>query len=323
MQRNEDLIKSWTLMSLIREFDLYVKDFADTEAALGYLHTSIGQEAVSAGVIPNLKEGDWMTSTYRNHSHGVARGLELYKMVAELLGRSTGYCKGLGGSMHIADQDINFIGAMGIVAGGIPIAAGAAFASKLQGSDQIALCFFGDGAIHQGAFHEGFEFAVKFEAPVLYVCENNLYAESTSTDYHLIHDSVIGYVQPYGMKTYKVDGNDFEAVDAIAKEAMNWIRTNKKPAFIECMTYKLSGQFEGDKQTYKSEEEITYWKSRDPLKLLKQRIIELHPSSVGEFASIEKANKQIVIDAFARAAKDPFPTVEDMYPAVYLEVGAN
>ncbi len=323
MPNRESLLKSWTLMSLIREFDIFVKDFADTEAAIGYFHTSIGQEAVSVGVIGNLKEGDWMTSTYRNHSHGVARGLDIYKMVAELLGRRTGYCKGFGGSMHIADQDRNFIGSMGIVAGGIPIAAGAAFASKRLGTDQIALCFFGDGAVHQGAFHEGFEFAVKFEAPVLFVCENNLYAESTSTTYHLLHESAIGYVEPYGMKSYKVDGNDFEAVDAVSKEAMNWIRTNKKPAFIECMTYKLSGQFEGDKQTYKSEEELIYWKSRDPLVLLKRRIIELIPTNAGIFDSIESENREIVVAAFEKASNDPFPTVDDMYPAVYLEVGAK
>ena len=195
-----EMLKNWKLMSLIREFDLYVKEFAKTADSVGYLHTSIGQEASSVAIIKQLHDGDWMTSTYRNHSHGVARGLDLYKMVAELLGRQTGYCKGLGGSMHIADQDINFIGSMGIVAGGIPIATGAAWGSKMLGKDQVALCFFGEGAIHQGAFHEGLEFAIKFEAPVLFVCENNLYAESTSSKYHLLHESTIGYVETFDIK---------------------------------------------------------------------------------------------------------------------------
>ena len=162
----KDMLDNWKLMSLSREFDLYIKEFAKTDEAVGYLHTSIGQEASSVGIIKQLRADDWMTSTYRNHSHGVASGLDLYKMVAELLGKRTGYCKGLGGSMHIADQDINFIGSMGIVAGGIPIATGAAWGSKMKGTDQVALCFFGEGAIHQGAFHEGLEFAIKFEAPV-------------------------------------------------------------------------------------------------------------------------------------------------------------
>ena len=317
------MLDNWKMMSLIREFDLYVKEFAKGDEAVGYLHTSIGQEASSVAIIKQLKDDDWMTSTYRNHSHGVARGLEIYKMVAELLGKSTGYCKGLGGSMHIADQDINFIGSMGIVAGGIPIATGAAWGSKMKGTDQIALCFFGEGAIHQGAFHEGLEFAIKFEAPVLFVCENNLYAESTSSKYHLLHESTIGYVDHFDIKAIKVDGNDFEAVEVAAKECVDYIRKYKKPAFIESMTYKLSGQYEGDTETYKSAEEIAFWKTRDPLKLYRERILEIDSSVEAEFSKYEEENKQHVIEAFSRAAKDPFPTIDDMYTAVYLEEGAR
>ena len=319
----KEMLDNWKLMSLIREFDLYVKAFAKTDNAVGYLHTSIGQEASSVGIIKQLRSDDWMTSTYRNHSHGVARGLDLYKMVAELLGKRTGYYKGLGGSMHIADQDINFIGSMGIVAGGIPIATGAAWGSKMKGTDQIALCFFGEGAVHQGAFHEGLEFAIKFEAPVLFVCENNLYAESTSSKYHLLHESTIGYVEPFGIKAMKVDGNDFEAVEAAAKECIDWIRKNKKPAFIESMTYKLSGQYEGDTETYKSAEEIEYWKSRDPLKSYKARILQVDSSIESLFEQFEKENRQHIIDAFEKAGKDPFPTVEDMHSAVYFEEGVQ
>jgi TPP-dependent pyruvate/acetoin dehydrogenase alpha subunit len=323
MLEMESLLHGWKMMSLIREFDLYVKAFAETKEAVGYLHTSIGQEAVSVGIIENLREDDWMTSTYRNHSHGVARGLDIYRMVAELLGRKTGYCGGLGGSMHIADQDRNFIGSMGIVAGGIPIAAGAAFASRMLGRDQIALCFFGDGAIHQGAFHEGLEFAIKFEAPVLFVCENNLYAESTSSDYHLLHESVIGTVEPYGIKSIKIDGNDFELVDEVAKEMISWVRRNKKPAFIECMTYKRSGQYEGDTQTYKSAEEIEFWESRDPILLLGNRILSLNASSQPVLDNYLSENQLIVRDAFEKAAKDPYPSVDDLYQAVFAESGAN
>lgn len=318
----EEMLSNWKLMSLIREFDLYVKEFAKSENSVGYLHTSIGQEASSVGIIKQLRSDDWMTSTYRNHSHGVARGLNLYRMVAELLGRRTGYCKGLGGSMHIADQDINFIGSMGIVAGGIPIATGAAWGSKLKGTDQIALCFFGEGAVHQGAFHEGLEFAIKFDAPVLFVCENNLYAESTSSRYHLLHDSTIGYVEHFNIKAIKVDGNDFDAVEAAAKECIKYVRETKKPAFIESMTYKLSGQYEGDAETYKSAEEISYWKSRDPLISYRAKILELEPLVESIFTQYEKENKQHVIDAFESASRDEFPTIDDMYDAVYYVKGA-
>jgi pyruvate dehydrogenase E1 component alpha subunit len=212
---------------------------------------------------------------------------------------------------------------MGIVAGGIPIATGAAWGSKMKGTDQIALCFFGEGAIHQGAFHEGLEFAIKFEAPVLFVCENNLYAESTSSKYHLLHESTIGYVDHFDIKAIKVDGNDFEAVEAAAKECVSWIRKNKKPAFIESMTYKLSGQYEGDTETYKSAEEIAYWKSRDPLKSYKARILEIDPSVESQFAIFENENRAHIVDAFTRAAKDPFPTIDDMHDAVYFEEGVS
>lgn len=318
-----EMLEKWKLMSLIREFDLYVKEFAKGDDAVGYLHTSIGQEATSVGIIKQLRHDDWMTSTYRNHSHGVARGLDLYKMVAELLGRRTGYCKGLGGSMHIADQDINFIGSMGIVAGGIPIATGAAWGSKMRGSDQIALCFFGEGAIHQGAFHEGLEFAIKFEAPVLFVCENNLYAESTSSKYHLLHESTIGYVDHFDIKAIKVDGNDLEAVEAAAQECVEYVRKYKKPAFIESMTYKLSGQYEGDKETYKSAEEIAYWKAHDPLISYKAKILKLDSSLAPQLEVFEKENKQLVIEAFEKASKDPFPTIDVMYEAVYSEEGVR
>lgn len=315
--KREYLLEKWALMSLIREFDLAVKDFAAGDEAFGYFHTSIGQEAISAGVIPHIREDDYLTSTYRNHSHGVARGLDIRKMWGELLGKESGYCRGLGGSMHIADQDRNFIGSMGIVAGGIPIAAGAAFASKYKKTSQIALCFFGDGAVHQGAFHEGFEFAVKFEVPVLYVCENNLYAESTATDYHLIHDSVIDYVRPYGIKSVKIDGNDLELVDSVGKEFIEWVRANGKPAFIETMTYKMSGQYEGDKQTYKSSEEIAMWENRDPLTLLGSKLVSDFGISEAELADIAKSNRSNVYEALDQARKDPFPTIDVMRGAVY------
>lgn len=321
---NKDwFLSKWKKMSLIREFDLQVKAFAETKEAFGYFHTSIGQEAISVGVIENLAPSDYLTSTYRNHSHGIARGLDVRKMWGELLGRETGYCRGLGGSMHIADQTQNFIGAMGIVAGGIPIAAGAAFAAKYQKTNQIAACFFGDGAIHQGAFHEGLEFAIKFEVPVLFICENNLYAESTATNYHLIHESVIDYVRPYGIQAHQVDGNDLELVESVSRAEIERVRHSGKPSFIEFMTYKMSGQYEGDKQTYKSRNEIEYWMSRDPLVLLSNVIKEKFKVPAEEFEAISSANKEFVEAAFILAQTDAYPTVELLRDAVYKEGTLN
>jgi acetoin:2,6-dichlorophenolindophenol oxidoreductase subunit alpha len=315
----EDLLGKWKLMSLIREFDLHVKDFSQSDEAFGYFHTSIGQEAVSVGVIPNINENDYLTSTYRNHSHGIARGLDIKRMYAEMLGRETGYCKGIGGSMHIADQSRNFIGSMGIVAGGIPIAVGAAFASRYKKSNQIAICFFGDGAVHQGAFHEGLEFASKFESPVLFICENNLYAESTAVEYHLIHESVINYAQGYGLKSAKIDGNDLERVHEVSQEFIEWVRRNQKPAFIEFMTYKMSGQYEGDKQTYKPTDEIAYWAGRDPLVLLANKMMIEYKVDPNLFLKIESENKELVQTAFNAANNDPYPSIDVMRDAVYAE----
>ena len=201
----DEALGLWAVM-MIRAFETEVSRIAESNEAEGYLHTYMGEEAVAAGVIPLLEAADWMTSTYRNHGHAIARGVPLAAIAGELFGRTTGVCGGKGGSMHVADQNVGMIGSMGIVAGGLPIAVGAAFASNYLGENRVAVSFFGDGAVHQGAWHESLEFASLFNCPVVFVCENNLYADTTAVDYHLLTKSVSGMTGPYQIPTVQVDG---------------------------------------------------------------------------------------------------------------------
>ncbi len=261
----DEALGLWTVMSRIRAFETEVSRIAESNEADGYLHTYMGEEAVAAGVIPLLEATDWMTSTYRNHGHAIARGVPLPAIAGELFGRTTGVCGGKGGSMHVADQNLGMIGSMGIVAGGLPIAVGAAFASNYLGENRVAVSFFGDGAVHQGAWHESLEFASLFNCPVVFVCENNLYAETTAVDYHLLTESVSGMTGPYQIPTVQVDGMDVLAVREAAQRAISHARGGGGPVFIEAMTYRYGGQYEGDTQTYKPPNEVEYWRSRNPL----------------------------------------------------------
>jgi len=257
-----DLYRS---MSRIRQFEDRIHAEVVAKRFEGYVHCYAGQEAVGVGVIAQLRADDWLTSTYRNHGHAIARGVPLEAITGELLGRASGVTGGKGGSMHVADQDLGMIGGMGIVAAGLPIAAGAAFAAAYRGEDRVAVAFFGDGAVHQGAFHEALEFASLFQVPVIFVCENNLYAETTAVDYHLLTASVAAMAANYAMPGVQVDGMDVFAVRAVAAEAIARARAGGGPTLIEAMTYRYYGQYEGDTQTYKPPREVAEYRARDPL----------------------------------------------------------
>jgi TPP-dependent pyruvate/acetoin dehydrogenase alpha subunit len=255
----------WRRMTRIRRFEERVQAEIEADTLPGYVHTYHGEEAVAVGVIPLLRADDWLTSTYRNHGHAIARDVPLEAIAGELYGRATGVCSGKGGSMHVADQHRGMIGAMGIVAGGLPIAAGAALAARYRGEDRVAVAFFGDGAVHQGAFHEAVEFSVLFGCGVVFVCENNLYAETTAVDYHLVAGSVCRMVEPFGVPAERVDGMDVFAVRAAAERAIARARTGGGPSLVEALTYRYGGQYEGDNQRYKPPKEVEHWRGRDPL----------------------------------------------------------
>lgn len=310
-------------MVRIRQFETRVTALSAANEIPGYAHTYAGEEAVACGVIPLLTSSDWITSTYRNHGHSIARGVSLASIASEIYGRADGVCRGKGGSMHAVDQSLRMIGGMGIVAGGLPIAAGAAFASAMQGRPDVAVAFFGDGAVHQGAWHEALDFAGMFKAPVIFVCENNLYAETTSVDYHLRTSSVAEMAVPYGIASATVDGMDVLAVRAVAAEAIDRARAGAGPFLLEAMTYRYGGQYEGDTQTYKPPAEVAYWRERDPIAAFREKLLA---ESIVDRSRLDLIDAQVQIEvdeAFEHAIAAAWPDPSELLTDVYTTYGVG
>lgn len=317
---HDTLLALWRRMTCIRSFEERASADKLADRLEGYIHNYSGQEAVAVGIIPQLRDDDWLTSTYRNHGHSIARDVPLEAMTGELLGRATGVCGGKGGSMHAVDQDRGMIGGMGIVAAGLPIAAGAALAARRHGEDRVAVTFFGDGAVHQGAFHEAMTFASLFDCPVLFVCENNLYAETTAVDYHLIAGSVVAMAEPYGIRATRVDGMDLFAVREVAAELIERARQTGKPALLEAMTYRYGGQYEGDTQTYKPPDEVDHWRAQDPLLRFRADVTSAGLVTAAELDRVAAESAAAVGDAFVAAQAAPWPDPDQLLADVYTEL---
>lgn len=306
----------------IREFETRMRHkFADGEIP-GFLHLYIGQEAIATGVCQALDEDDYLTSTHRGHGHCIARGLDTKKMAAELYGRETGYCNGKGGSMHIADVTAGMLGANGIVAGGIPIATGAALSAKMRGTDQVAVPFFGDGAPSQGAFHESFNLAGTRQLPLVGIIENNLYGEMSGIEEQhppATHDDLSLYGEPYGAERYHVNGMDVEEVYAAAADAVEHARNGGGPALIECLTYRFVGHHEGDSEFYKADEEEAEWKERDPIDRYPEQLIDEGVLTADKLAGIEQETEAEIQAAIEFARDSPFPDPSAAYEGVYSD----
>jgi len=272
-------IQLYATMQRIRSFELAVVELFARGKIPGFLHTYVGQEAVAAGVCAALQPGDYIISTHRGHGHLIARGGRLDLMMAELFGKRTGYCKGKGGSMHIADPDLGMLGANAIVGAGLPIINGAALTAQYLGTDQVGVCFFGDGGSNIGAFHEALNLASVWNLPSIFVCENNLYAESTPQRQHQKIKDISVRATAYDMASILVDGNDARAVYLAANEAVGRARAGGGPTLIEAKTYRLRGHYEGDVQTYRSSEEVGLWEERCPLRRWRQVLLEMGVSS--------------------------------------------
>jgi len=254
------------VMRTIRSFEERSTQLFGENKIWGTIHSYAGEEAIAAGVCANLRDDDWITSTHRGHGHCIAKGADLGRMFAELLGRETGYCRGRGGSMHIADTAKGNLGANGIVGGGIPIATGAALTAKQLGTDQVAVSFFGDGAANQGTFHESLNLAAIWKLPAVYVCENNQYAESLPVKRAFAVDDIAKRADGYGMPGVHVDGRDVRAVYAAAGEAVARARTGRGPTLVVADSYRHEGHYYGDPRKYQSKEEIDGWRRQfDPL----------------------------------------------------------
>jgi TPP-dependent pyruvate/acetoin dehydrogenase alpha subunit len=268
-------LELYDTMTRIRRFEVTAERLQATGRIESGLHLSIGQEAVAAGVCHPMRSTDLITSTHRGHGHCLAKGGQLAPMLGELFAKSGGYCGGKSGSMHIADAGSGILGANAIVGGGIPIALGAAFAIQQQGRDDVAATFFGEGAAAEGVFHESLNIAALWRLPILFVCENNGYAEMTPVSVHLAAAGVADFGAPYGIPAVSVDGNDVFAVLDSAAQAIDRARSGGGPTILECRTYRWRGHYQGDPETYRTRDEVDEWSARDPLVLLRARHSEL------------------------------------------------
>lgn len=307
-----DIMRSIHLtMVRIRRFEERAVELFMAQELPGFLHSCLGQEAVPAGACAALGEADYITSTHRGHGHVIAKGLELKRMMAELYGRTTGYCKGKGGSMHIADFSKGILGANGIVGGGIPIAVGAALSAQMRKSGQVSVAFFGDGAASQGSFHEAVNMASVWKLPAVFVCENNQYAVSTHASRQRVAPEVAARAAGYGMPGVTVDGNDPLAVYGAMVEAVGRARAGEGPSLVECNTYKWLGHYVGDPGKYRPAEEVAAWKAAEPLGRYESALAAKGVLSAEEAARVHGEVAAEIEAAVEFARQSPHPKPED------------
>ena len=313
----EKLIEMYRKMLEIRHFEEKVYELYGQNLVPGTIHLYAGQEAVAVGVCANLRREDYIVSTHRGHGHCIAKGADLKRVMAEILGKKTGYCKGKGGSMHIADFSVGILGATGVVGAGIPIAAGAGLSIKLRGTDQVVACFFGDGASNQGTFHEGVNMAAIWKLPVLFVCENNLYAMGTRQSRVMLIENIADRAVAYGIPGVTVDGNDVLAVYEAARQAVERAKKGEGPTLIECKTYRHKGHSRFDPATYRPKEEVEFWLKKDPIPRFRGKLVEMGVLTDAEAEQIEKEVLNEIEEAVKFALESPYPEPEEALKDVY------
>ena len=316
----EKLLWMYRRMVTIRCFEEKASELFYKGEIPGFVHLSLGQEAVPTGTCANLTDQDHITSTHRGHGDIIAKGADVKRMFAELYGRKTGYCKGFGGSMHIADYSIGIIGANGIVGAGLPIATGSALAQKVLGTNSVTVCFFGDGASNQGTFHESLNLAAIWKLPAVYVCENNQYAVSTPAAYSVSVRDISERAKAYGIPGVTVDGNDVIAVYEATKEAIERARRGEGPSLVECKTFRWHGHFEGEEAlgwTYRLKEEVEEWKKKDPIPRFEN---ELKSRNILDDQKIKETWDEIrneIEEAVKFAKESPLAEPEDVFKNIY------
>ncbi len=308
-------------MILIREFDELAIQLRVAGKIYGAVHPYVGQEAVAVGVCSNLKISDRVTSTHRGHGHCIAKGADIRRMMAELFGRVDGYCKGKGGSMHIADFAVGMLGANGIVGGGLPIACGAALAAQLEGKGDVTVCFFGDGAAAEGEFHEALNIASVWKLPIVFVCENNQYAANNAVAVQHPQVDIAAHAGAYQIPGVVADGNDVLEVYAATGDAVARARRGEGPSLLECKTYRW--HFHAMRATPPPEtrpsDEIASWKARDPIARLEQHALGAGALSAAEMSAIRERVKADLDDAVAFAEASPFPDPKDLLVDMFAE----
>jgi pyruvate dehydrogenase E1 component alpha subunit len=319
----EELKEALKKMYLIRKFEEGAEDSYMRGLIHGTMHLSIGQEASAVGSCMSLSDEDKITSTHRGHGHCVAKGADLSRMFAEFFGKESGYCKGRGGSMHIADPSKGNLGANGIVGGGLPIAVGAALSAKRLGTGAVTVCFFGDGANNEGAFHEALNMASVWKLPVVFVCENNKYGMSTSTERSTAVKNIADRAVAYAMPGVTVDGNDFSAVSEAVDAAVERARKGEGPSLVENLTYRWRGHSKSDRNRYRTKEEIADWQSRDPIAAMAKLLTDHKIATEDEIAGIEADATRIIEEAIAFATEGDNPKIEEVTRDVYTEETAS
>jgi TPP-dependent pyruvate/acetoin dehydrogenase alpha subunit len=306
-------------MVTIRQFETMAGEMFAEGKIPGFIHLSIGQEGSSVGVCSVLRPDDYLTTTHRGHGHMIAKGADLNKMVAELFGKKTGYCKGKGGSMHIADFSIGFLGANGVVAGGLPIITGAGLSIKMRKTDQVAICFFGDGASNRGPVHEAMNMASIWKLPIIFCVENNQFASTTRTSYACSVEDICTRAAGYNMPGVAVDANDILAVRKAATKAVARARKGEGPTLLENKTYRIKGHFEGDPQKYRNKDEIASWKDKlDPINRFEKALTKKKVLNKKKIQQIWDEVAAKLQAAVAFAEKSPFPEPEEALDDLFV-----
>ena len=314
----EQLLGMYRRMRLIRGFEDKAQEHFEAGEIAGFLHLSQGQEAVPVGTCTALRQDDYITSTHRGHGDVIAKGCDVKYMFAELYGRTTGYCKGKGGSMHIADFSQGIIGANAIVSGGLPIALGAGLSNKMRGTDQVAVCFFGDGATAEGGFHEALNLASLWQVPVIFVCQNNLYGLSQPWEKTAYKCELSYRASTYNMPAECVDGMDAIAVYQAAKKAVDHARAGGGPSFIEAKTYRFLGHYVGDPALYMPPEERAAWRKRDAILKLGRQLCAWGYLTAEQDAQMADDVEAELEDGIAFAKSSPIPAPEEALTDLYV-----
>ncbi|HYL80231.1 MAG TPA: thiamine pyrophosphate-dependent dehydrogenase E1 component subunit alpha [Candidatus Acidoferrum sp.] len=315
----EILRKLYESMVRIRTFEQRAEQLFLDKKIPGFIHLYIGQEAIAAGVISQLRADDYLTSTHRGHGHMLAKGADSKRMMAELLGKSTGYCKGKGGSMHIMDFSLGVLGANGEVAGGIPIAAGAGMAIRLvKKTDQVVACFFGDGASNRGAFHEGLNWAAVYRLPIVFVAEHNCFASTMPTTESTAVKDISTRAQSYNMEGSCVDGNDVLQVYRAARQAIQKARQGGGPTLIEAKTYRLKGHYVGDPQKYRDPQETEARWQDEPIRRFERHLLDRQVLSEETRRSIWQRYETEIEEAVRFAESSPYPRPEEALTDLFL-----
>ncbi|MBK8768982.1 MAG: thiamine pyrophosphate-dependent dehydrogenase E1 component subunit alpha [Rhizobiales bacterium] len=303
-------------MHLIRRFEEMAEESYVRGLTHGTMHLSVGQEATAVGACMDLSNADYITSTHRGHGHCIGKGADVKFMFAEFFGKEEGYCRGRGGSMHIADPATGNLGANGIVGGGLPLATGAALAIKQRKGKDVAVCFFGDGAQNEGAFHESLNMAAVWKLPVVYVCENNQYGMSVSTARSTAVKDVAMRAAAYNMPGTIVDGNNIADVNEAVSAAIERARNGEGPSLVECKTYRTKGHSRSDRNRYRSKDEIEEWKGKDPIPMFEKELEAHGIASSDEISAIRESVEKEIQDAFTFATQGTNPVTDSLLRGV-------